>query len=117
MRTGFLIIDKEFFDDLEEYIKLNAEAEEGKFNSVPDRIFKATITYQYFCAITGKDLTLQEIYQKHFCSHLVSFCNLQFDINLQFTIPLFSKTIAFLSFLLHSWYIKFCQKSFASTDS
>ena len=105
MRTGFLIIDKEFFDDLEEYIKLNAEAEEGKFNSVPDRIFKATIT------------TLQEIYQKHFCSHLVSFCNLQFDINLQFTIPLFSKTIAFLSFLLHSWYIKFCQKSFASTDS
>ena len=65
MRIGFRIIDKEFLEDLEEYIKLNAEAEKDKFNGAPNRIFKATIAYQYLCTITGKDLTLQEIYEKH----------------------------------------------------
>ena len=43
MRIGFHIIDKEFLEDLEEYIKLNAEAEKDKFNGVPNRKFKATI--------------------------------------------------------------------------
>ena len=65
MRIGFHIINKEFLEDLEEYIKLSDGAEKDKFNGVPNRIFKATIAYQYLCTITGKDLTLQEIYEKH----------------------------------------------------
>ena len=65
MRIIFPIVDKKFLGNLEEYINVNAEAEEGNFSGVPSRIFKAAIAYQYLCTITDKDLTLQEIYEKH----------------------------------------------------
>ena len=65
MKIIFPIVDKKFLANLEEYIHLNAEAEKDNFSDVPSRIFKAAIAYQYLCTITDKDLTLQEIYEKH----------------------------------------------------
>ena len=36
-----------------------------KVRGVTDRILEPTITFQYLCTITDKDLTLEEIYEKH----------------------------------------------------
>lgn len=65
MRIVFPNDDKNFLANLEEYINLNAESEKDNVSGVPSRIFKAALAYQYLCTITDKDLTLQEIYDKH----------------------------------------------------
>ena len=36
-----------------------------KVRGVTERILEPTITFQYLCTITDKDLTLEEIYEKH----------------------------------------------------
>ena len=65
MGKEFPIVDTEFSQKLDDYIKFHAEADKHKFNGVPNRIFIAIIAYQYLCKITGKDLTLEEIYDKN----------------------------------------------------
>ena len=65
MSIGFYVVNKEFLEKLEDYIKYNAEVEREKFNEIPSRIFKATIAYQYLCTLTDKSLTLEQILEKH----------------------------------------------------
>ena len=65
MSIGFYVVNKEFLEKLEKYIKCNAEIEREKFNGIPSRIFKATIAYQYLCTLTDKNLTLEQILEKH----------------------------------------------------
>ena len=65
MSIGFHIVNGAFLSNLHDYIKLNAEAEKAKISYLPNRAFKAIIAYQYLCTIIDKDLTLQEIYEKH----------------------------------------------------
>ena len=65
MSKEFPIVDIEFLKTLGDYIKFHADAYKYKFNDIPNRIFIAIIAYQYLCTITNKDLTLEEIYDKH----------------------------------------------------
>ena len=65
MSLGFHIVDKEFLEKLEDYIKTHADEEKEKFPDVSKRILNANIAYQYLCEITGKDLAFEEIYKKH----------------------------------------------------
>ena len=65
MSIRFHVVNKEFLEKLEDYIKYNAEVEREKFNEIPSRIFKATIAYQYLCTLTDKNLTLEQILEKH----------------------------------------------------
>ena len=65
MSKEFPIVDIEFLQKLGDYIKFHADAYKYKFNDIPKRIFIAIIAYQYLCTISNKDLTLEEIYDKH----------------------------------------------------
>ena len=65
MSIGFHIVNEEFLEKLQDYIKVNAKNEKEKFNDVEDRILRATIAYQYLCKKTNKDLSLTEIFEKH----------------------------------------------------
>ena len=65
MDAEFPTINKEFLCKLEDYIKVNAEMEKEEFSDVPDRIFKSVIAFQYLCTKINKDLSLEEIYEKH----------------------------------------------------
>ena len=65
MSIGFHIVDKEFLEKLEDYIKIHADEEKEKFPDVSKRILNANIAYQYLCEITGKDLAFEDIYKKH----------------------------------------------------
>ena len=65
MSIRFHVVNKDFLEKLEHYIKYNAEAETAKFNGIWSRIFKAIIAYQYLCTLTDKNLTLEQILEKH----------------------------------------------------
>ena len=65
MSIGFHIVDKEFLEKLEDYIKTHADEEKEKLPDVPKRILNANIAYQYLCEITGKDLAFEDIYKNH----------------------------------------------------
>lgn len=59
MGTGFYVVNKEFLQKLEDYIKYKAETLRDEFSEARIRIFKATIAYQYLCALIDKEFTLE----------------------------------------------------------
>ena len=65
MSIGFYVINKEFLEKLKGYIECNAEAERDKYNGIRSRILNAIIAYQYLCTLTDKNLTLEQILEKH----------------------------------------------------
>ena len=65
MSIGFHIVDKEFLEKLEDYIKIHTDKQKEKFPDVPKTILIANIAYQYLCEITGKDLAFKDIYKDH----------------------------------------------------
>ena len=65
MSIGFHIVSEDFLHQMEEYIKRKAQVERDNFRSVPDRILKASLAYQYLCIKANKDLSLKEILEKH----------------------------------------------------